>query len=55
MGEILGPEHNRLRYSVDAVHYTDEMAEVLRALKAPALHLLSGVNSDRCCCCCWSS
>ena len=47
MGEIKGPEHYTARYSVDAVHYADEVADTLRQLKPPALHLLSGINSDR--------
>ncbi len=47
MGEIKGPEYYRTHYSVDAVFYTDEMAQCLAALDAPQLHVLSGVNSDR--------
>lgn len=47
MGEIKGPEHYMERYSVDAVYYADEIADKLQQLKPPALHLLSGVNSDR--------
>ncbi|CAL8463429.1 g2963 [Coccomyxa elongata] len=46
MGEIKGPEYYRTHYSVDAVFYTDEMAQRLAALEAPQLHVLSGVNSD---------
>jgi hypothetical protein len=49
MGKILGPDSKKLRYAVDAVYYTDQLAEVMRRLKPPTLHLLSGVNSDRCC------
>jgi hypothetical protein len=47
MGEIKGPECYRQQYCVDAVFYTDEMKDRLAALKAPQIHLLSGINSDR--------
>ena len=47
MGEIKGPEHYMERYSVDAVYYADELADTLRQLKPPLLHVLSGTNSDR--------
>ncbi|BDA48705.1 Xaa-Pro dipeptidase [Coccomyxa sp. Obi] len=46
MGEIKGPEYYRTHYSVDAVFYTDEIAQRLAALDPPQLHVLSGVNSD---------
>ncbi|KAK9917777.1 hypothetical protein WJX75_008067 [Coccomyxa subellipsoidea] len=46
MGEIKGPECYRQQYCVDAVFYTDEMKDRLAALKAPQIHLLSGINSD---------
>ncbi len=49
MGEIKGPEFYRQLYSVDAVHYADELLAVLKGLKPPALHLLHGQNTDRCC------
>ena len=48
MGEIKGPEYYRQLYSVDAVHYADEILPVLEGLKAPALHVLHGNNTDRC-------
>ena len=48
MGEIKGPEHYMERYSVNAVYYADELAKTLKQLKPPVLHLLSGINSDRC-------
>ena len=48
MGEIKGPEFYRQLYSVDAVHYADEILAVLTALKPPALHVLHGKNTDRC-------
>ncbi|KAK9839544.1 hypothetical protein WJX81_008524 [Elliptochloris bilobata] len=46
MGPIAGTEAVRQKYAVDAVHYVDEMAKVLKQLEAPALHLLCGINSD---------
>ena len=48
MGEIKGLEYYRQLYSVDAVHYADEILPVLEGLKAPALHVLHGQNTDRC-------
>ncbi|CAL5223649.1 g6193 [Coccomyxa viridis] len=46
MGEIKGPDFYRQLYSVDAVHYADELLAVLKGLKPPALHLLHGQNTD---------
>lgn len=37
----------REKYAVDECHYVDQLAEVLASLAPPALHVLSGVNSDR--------
>jgi hypothetical protein len=34
------------KYGVDAVAFVDEMPGILRELAPPALHLLSGVNTD---------
>ena len=48
MGEIKGPEFYRQLYSVDAVHYADEILPVLKALEPPALHVLHGQSTDRC-------
>jgi len=48
MGEIKGPEYYRQLYGVDAVHYADEILQVLTDLKPPALHVLHGKNTDRC-------
>lgn len=48
MGEIKGPEYYRQLYSVDAVHYADEILQILTDLKPPALHVLHGKNTDRC-------
>ncbi len=47
MGEIKGPDFYRKLYSVDAVHYADEIASVLKGLQPPALHVLHGRNTDR--------
>lgn len=47
MGHIATPEELQAQYAVDAVHYVDEMADVLAALSPPCLHLLCGVNTDR--------
>lgn len=35
------------KYCVDEVHYTSDMAAVLRATQPPCLHVLAGVNTDR--------
>lgn len=32
---------------MDEVHFVDELTEVLQLLAPPALHVLSGVNTDR--------
>lgn len=48
MGKIEGPDYYRQRYSIDTVFYDDEIADRLAALEPPCLHLLDGVNSDRC-------
>lgn len=47
MGEIKGPKFYQQLYSVDAVHYADELASVLKSLRPPALHMLHGKNTDR--------
>ena len=47
MGEIKGPDFYRQLYSVDAVHYVDELLSVLTELRPPALHVLYGTNTDR--------
>ena len=47
MGEIKGPDFYQQLYSVDAVHYADELASVLKSLRSPALHMLHGKNTDR--------
>ena len=36
----------KLMSSVQHVYYVDQMAEVLADLGPPALHLLSGINTD---------
>ena len=49
MGEIQGPEHYRQRYSVDAVcTMQTRLPRRCGSSNPPALHLLSGINSDRC-------
>ncbi len=47
MGHIHGPEHMKERYAVDNVYYSEDIAAKLTELKPPALHVLSGINSDR--------
>ena len=47
MGEIKGPDFYKQLYSVDVVHYADELASVLKSLRPPALHILHGKNTDR--------
>lgn len=50
IGKIQPPEHFQAKYEVDAVHYVDEMAGVLKGMGGgagrPRLHLLKGLNSD---------
>jgi Xaa-Pro dipeptidase len=46
-GVIQGPEHYKAKYGVDQVAYVDEMAQVLKDLNPPVLHLLAGTNTDR--------
>ncbi|EFJ47271.1 hypothetical protein VOLCADRAFT_61655, partial [Volvox carteri f. nagariensis] len=46
MGRLKGPDEFKAKYGVDAVHYVDEMSEVLRGLAPPCLHVLHGVNTD---------
>jgi Xaa-Pro dipeptidase len=46
MGKIQPPGWFRDRYEVDAVHYVDEMAEVLSRLGPERLLLLEGLNTD---------
>lgn len=46
MGEIKAPSWFQSTYSVDAVRYVDEVAEVVASLAPSSLLLLSGFNSD---------
>nr|XP_057944640.1 xaa-Pro dipeptidase [Doryrhamphus excisus] len=46
MGEIFPKEHFRVKYGVDEVHYSTEIAEVLAGLKAAVLLTLRGQNTD---------
>ena len=36
------------KYAVDEVHYVGDMTGVLAGLKPVCLHVLEGINSDRC-------
>ncbi|GLC34339.1 hypothetical protein PLESTB_000740100 [Pleodorina starrii] len=46
MGRLKGPEEFKAKYGVDAVHYVDEMPDVIRGMAPPCLHVLHGVNTD---------
>ncbi|GFR50246.1 hypothetical protein Agub_g12432, partial [Astrephomene gubernaculifera] len=47
MGRLKSPEEYRIKYGVDAVHYLDEMVEVIRGMGPPScLHVLRGRNTD---------
>ncbi|KAG2491924.1 hypothetical protein HYH03_009659 [Edaphochlamys debaryana] len=46
MGRLKGPEEIKAKYAVDAVHFQDEAAEVVRGLAPPCLHVLRGKNTD---------
>jgi hypothetical protein len=48
MGHLKTLEEAKAKYAVDVVHYTDELADVIRSLAPPCLHVLHGVNTDRC-------
>ena len=48
MGKLKSLEEWRAKYGVDAVHWVDEMADVIRGLQPPCLHVLHGKNTDRC-------
>ncbi|PNW81055.1 hypothetical protein CHLRE_07g342920v5 [Chlamydomonas reinhardtii] len=46
MGKLKSLEEWRAKYGVDAVHWVDEMADVIRGLQPPCLHVLHGKNTD---------
>ncbi|XP_015667571.1 xaa-Pro dipeptidase [Protobothrops mucrosquamatus] len=46
MGKIHPPEYYKEKYSVNEVHYTDEIASVLASKNPPVLLTLRGVNTD---------
>uniref|UniRef100_A0A8C1NRK1 Xaa-Pro dipeptidase n=1 Tax=Cyprinus carpio TaxID=7962 RepID=A0A8C1NRK1_CYPCA len=46
MGEIYPREHFKEKYSVDEVHYTTDIADVLTKMKPSVLLTLRGVNTD---------
>lgn len=46
MGKLHTTDDFKRKYMVDEVHYTDEIPEVLKALKIEVILLLSGLNSD---------
>jgi hypothetical protein len=48
MGSIPSLEELRAKYAVDEVHYVDGMAAVLQSMDPPSIHVLDGVNTDRC-------
>jgi Xaa-Pro dipeptidase len=46
MGRIHDPQYFQQTYEVDEVHYVDELAETLTAMKPDKLLLLHGLNTD---------
>lgn len=46
MGKIFDCEHYKKKYSVDHVHYVDEIEQVLKALNPVKLLTLKGLNTD---------
>lgn len=47
--KMQGLDAYKAKYAVDEVHYTEDMADVLARLQPSTLHLLCGINTDRCC------
>ena len=45
--QLQGPAAKKAKFGVDAVHYTEEVKEVIQKWAPSKVYLLDGTNSDR--------